>query len=127
MDGPLTIVHCHPLLLLTRYIGTISLVVENFSEPKVWKVTAVFGSIVVFFGVAALLIGACGDDSSWFGAATASIFGVVPGFMLVLGAFYCDWILAALAGNLVGVPSGDTAVLYWVSTLRDTLRGVHAD
>jgi hypothetical protein len=47
-----------------------------------------------------------------------SIYSVIPGLMLVLGAFYFDWILAALAGNLVGMPSGNTAILYWVSTSK---------
>ena len=88
---------------------------ENIRQPEVWKITTVFGSIVAFVGVAAMLIKACDAESSIVGAASTSVLMVVPGLMLVLGAFYADWILAALAGNLVGVPSGDTAVLYWVS------------
>jgi len=103
------------LSMAVGLVGVVSLAVENFRDPQVWKITVVFGSLVAFVGVAVLLIGACGDDSSWFGAAATSVFGVVPGLMLVLGAFYCDWILAALAGSLIGVPSGDTAVLNWVS------------
>lgn len=103
------------LSMAVGLVGVVSLAVENFRDPQVWKITTVFASLVVFVGVAALLIGACGDDSSWFGAAATSVFGVVPGLMLVLGAFYCDWILAALAGSLIGVPSGETAILYWVS------------
>jgi hypothetical protein len=43
--------------------------------------------------------------------------------MLILGAFYSDWVLGALAGNLVGVPSGDNAYLYWVSNLSFSLHG----
>jgi hypothetical protein len=35
--------------------------------------------------------------------------------MLILAAFYSDWVLGALARNLVGVPSGDNAYLYWIS------------
>ncbi|KAF8848145.1 hypothetical protein BDZ45DRAFT_664884 [Acephala macrosclerotiorum] len=31
----------------------------------------------------------------------------------VFGAFYCDWILAAIAGNWGGFPSSDIAILYW--------------
>lgn len=32
----------------------------------------------------------------------------------LLCAFYCDWILAAIAGNWAGLPSSDIAVLYWI-------------
>lgn len=72
--------------------------------------------------VAVLLIRARGDGTNVFRAAATSIFGVVPALMLVLGAFYCDWILAALVGSLIGVPSGDTAFLYWVSArIRDCI------
>lgn len=110
----------YSLSMTVGLVGVISLAVENFADPQVWKITAVFASLVFFVGVVALLLGACGADSSFFGAAAASVFGVVPALMLILGAFYCDWILAALAGSLVGVPSGDTAFLYWVSTSTDT-------
>lgn len=103
----------YSLSMTVGLVGVISLAVENFADPQVWKITAVFASLVFFVGVVALLLGACGADSSFFGAAAASVFGVVPALMLILGAFYCDWILAALAGSLVGVPSGDTAFLYW--------------
>jgi len=100
------------LSMTVGLVGTISLVIENIHQRQVWIITAVFASLVIFFGLSALLIGLCGEISC-FGAAATSIFGVIPSLMLVLGAFYCDWILAALAGNLVGVPSGDTAILYW--------------
>jgi hypothetical protein len=103
------------LSMAVGLVGVVSLAVENFHNPQVWKITAVFGSLVAFVGVAVLLIRACGESRNVFGAAATSVFGVVPALMLVLGAFYCDWILAALAGSLIGVPSGDTAFLYWVS------------
>lgn len=32
----------------------------------------------------------------------------------LFGAFYCDWVLAAIAGNWSGVPSSDVALLYWL-------------
>jgi energy-converting hydrogenase Eha subunit A len=105
------------LSMTVSLVGTISLVIENIPQRQVWIITAVFTSLVAFFGLAALLIGLCGEFSC-VGAAATSIFGVIPSLMLVLGAFNCDWILAALAGNLVGVPSGDTAILYWISTSK---------
>ena len=41
-----------------------------------------------------------------------SILGVL--FFGLFGAFYCDWILAAIARNWAGLPSNDIAVLFWV-------------
>ncbi|PMD16151.1 hypothetical protein NA56DRAFT_663393 [Hyaloscypha hepaticicola] len=40
-------------------------------------------------------------------------FGIAAIVFGLLGAFYCDWILAAIAGNWGGFPSSDIAVLYW--------------
>jgi hypothetical protein len=44
--------------------------------------------------------------------------GYIPaccvGLLVVLGVFYSDWILAAIAENLAGVPSSDVAILYWL-------------
>jgi hypothetical protein len=31
----------------------------------------------------------------------------------ILGAFYSDWVLAAIAGKLTGAPSSDNSALYW--------------
>jgi hypothetical protein len=42
------------------------------------------------------------------------IFVVATAFFGLLGAFYCDWILAAIADNWAGLPSSDIAVLYWI-------------
>lgn len=33
--------------------------------------------------------------------------------VVMVGAFYSDWVLGAIANNLVGVPAGDPAYLYW--------------
>ena len=40
------------------------------------------------------------------------IIGVI-GAIGILGAFYSDWILGAVAQNYTGLPSGDNTVLYW--------------
>jgi hypothetical protein len=95
-------------------VGVISLVRENFRVPGVWKITTVFGSLILGTGLVclALFFYATG---LLLGLGFSSL-GVVPTLMLVLAAFYSDWVLGALAGNLVGVPSGDNAYLYWVST-----------
>jgi hypothetical protein len=34
-------------------------------------------------------------------------------FFGLAAAFYCDWILAAIAENWAGLPSNDIAVLFW--------------
>jgi hypothetical protein len=40
---------------------------------------------------------------------------IVGGVISLLLALYTDWLLATIADNLVGSPSGDLAILYWVS------------
>jgi hypothetical protein len=108
-------------------VGLISLVAENFGIPRVWKITAVFASLILGTGFAFLALWWCVDVAEkqkgglnrhvkavlW--GLGFSGFGVVPFLMLILAAFYSDWVLGALAGNLVGVPSDDVAALYWVS------------
>lgn len=41
-----------------------------------------------------------------------SVLGIL--FFGLFGAFYCDWILAALTNNWSGAPSNDIAALYWI-------------
>jgi hypothetical protein len=96
-------------------VGLISLVVENFWTPGVWKITTVFGSLILGTGLAFLALWSYVDVSGalLWGLGFSSL-GVIPFLMLILAAFYSDWVLGALAGSLVGVPSGDNAYLYWV-------------
>jgi hypothetical protein len=111
-------------------VGLISLVIENFWLPRVWKVTTVFGSLILAAGLAMFALWWCidmsGDDGpdrikrkkhrrAMLRGLGFSGLGVIPTLMLILAAFYSDWVLGALAGSLVGVPSGDNAYLYWVS------------
>ena len=107
-------------------VGLISLVVENFWIPRVWKITTVFGSLILGTGLGFLALWWC-LDSEEEGARKRhsrallrglgfSSLAVVPTLMLILAAFYSDWVLGALAGNLVGVPSSDNAYLYWVNS-----------
>lgn len=44
----------------------------------------------------------------------AYVFHIICGLISLFLALWTDWILAAIADNLVGVPSGDVAILYWV-------------
>ena len=113
-------------------VGLISLVVENFWVPGVWKITTVFCSLILGTGLAFLALWWCVDTSGEKGnehrhskallrGLGFSSFGVVPTLMLILAAFFSDWVLGALAGSLVGVPSDDNSYLYWVSNV--ILRG----
>ena len=38
---------------------------------------------------------------------------VCVGAVIIFGVLYSDWILGEIAGNLVGIPSGDVRALYW--------------
>ena len=114
-------------------VGLISLVVENFWVPGVWKITTVFGSLILGTGLAFLALWWCVDASgekkdehrhtkALLRGLGFSSLGVVPTLMLVLAAFFSDWVLGALAGNLVGVPSDDNSYLYWVSNVCSSWR-----
>jgi hypothetical protein len=97
--------------------GLLSLVGETIhSNHNVMIVTAVFGAVTL---AAALLVGVlvcCGSNGriigSLIGSGVTSLF-VILGCFGVLGAFYSDWILAAIAENMPGTPSSDNAALYW--------------
>ena len=120
------------LAAIVGLVGLISLVAENIHNPLVWKITAVFGSVVAAAGVIGLLIWFVADDfhESWsraFRGTAVGVFGIMPAAMIILCAFYSDWILGALAGSLVGVPSGDNGYLYWVSQIQMEPRLEQAD
>jgi len=42
-----------------------------------------------------------------------TLIGSVVAGVGIVGAWYNDWILAAIAENYSGLPSSDNAVLYW--------------
>ncbi len=74
--------------------GLLSLVAKTINtNHDVMIITAVFGSVTLAMAVVVGLFVCC--------------FGV-------LGAFYSDWILAAIAKNMTGTPTTDNAVFYWV-------------
>jgi hypothetical protein len=97
--------------------GLLSLVGETIhSNHDVLVVTSVFGAVTL---AAALLVGllvCCGSNGRIFqslvGSGLTTLF-VILGCFGVLGAFYSDWILAAIAENMSGMPSSDNAALYW--------------
>lgn len=102
--------------VIAGMVGLLSLVAKTIStNHKVMIITAVFGAVAL---AAALLIGALvcfvADDmyGRIFGSGLTSL-SVLLGCLGVLGAFYSDWILAAIAENMSGNPSADNAALYW--------------
>ncbi|MCJ1292702.1 hypothetical protein MMC34_004255 [Xylographa carneopallida] len=116
------------------FVGLVSLVLMTWENKDVRIVTYVFGSVAgagILFTIV-VVAGCCycdddDDDKSGcakFWSVGAWTFGggltVCIGCVMVFGAFYSDWILGAIAHNLVGVPdSGDgiSSILYWVRLL----------
>ena len=97
--------------------GLFSLVAETIHDNhKVMIVTAVFGSIaltgaLVYGGVFGLL--SQGGMIGKIFASGGSILVMALAGLGVLGVFYSDWILAAIAENMSGTPSSDIEALYW--------------
>ena len=116
------------------FVGLVDLVLSTWENQDVRIVTYVFGSVAgagILFTIV-VVAGCCycdddDDDKSGcakFWSVGAWTFGggltVCIGCVMVFGAFYSDWILGAIAHNLVGVPdSGDgiSSILYWVRHL----------
>ncbi|TGO75606.1 hypothetical protein BELL_0203g00020 [Botrytis elliptica] len=93
--------------------GTISLASSNFSS-RMSTITAVFGGVGLAIAIATVFISCLwfsGSDKNPFG--TGALIGLsgyascVP-ICLVFGALYSDWVLAIVADNLMGYPSGQS-------------------
>jgi hypothetical protein len=113
--------------------GLLSLVFKEIGQNAHVKIiTEVFGTVICFPAGVMLIVGiigmcsqCCGsrkeevNNSSMenLGKSTVAIgvmvFLVAGSATSVLAALYSDWVLGAIAGNLVGLPSGDVAPLYW--------------
>ena len=110
--------------------GLMSLVFKEIGRNAHVKIiTEVFGGVIVSLAGIMLIVYWCAlccgsgrkqvHNSSMedLGKNTVAIgvmvFVVAGSATSVLAAFYSDWILGAIAGNLVGLPSGDIAPLYW--------------
>ncbi|TGO42901.1 hypothetical protein BHYA_0004g00270 [Botrytis hyacinthi] len=93
--------------------GTISLASSNFS-PRMSTITAVFGGVGLAIAIATVFITYfwfSGRDKNLFGAGAliglSGYASCVP-ICLVFGALYSDWVLAIVADNLMGYPSGQS-------------------
>ena len=103
---------------LVGLVGVANLVRLHFTE--IWQlrtITYVFLGVLVGMPLLAMLLYFCGAGE------TNGFIGVVSGIgwtvfvtlviLTFLIALYTDWVLAALAGDWVGVPSSDNAAFYW--------------
>ena len=107
------------------FTGVMYLVSHHFTAvPLVRTVTYVFSGVVLFFVVGAGLLGLCVAFSGGFPdleelsflsvVGTAAVLGWAVIVVTVLFALYTDWILAAVADDVVGVPSSDNQIFYWL-------------
>ncbi|KAE8447825.1 hypothetical protein EG329_010054 [Mollisiaceae sp. DMI_Dod_QoI] len=113
--------------------GLLSLVFKEIGQnAHVRIITEVFGAVIALPAGLMLLVGiigmcrqCCGSRKEEMNNSSMENLGkntVAIGIMVflvagvatsVLAALYSDWVLGAIAGNLVGLPSGDVAPLYW--------------
>jgi hypothetical protein len=121
--------------------GLISLVKLSWGEPTVVTASKVFGGLTITItGIMFLhatwqswrkdqqkwdimeLLGLkhhrISDDMqkwlSWFGGGLIVSCAVLLVLCGLLAALYSDWVLAGLAGSLIGAPSSDNSALYFV-------------
>jgi hypothetical protein len=113
--------------------GLMSLVFKEIGHNADVKIiTEVFGIVIalpaglmLIVGIVSMFRQCCGsrkEEVNNSSTETLVMETVAIGYMAflvagsttsVLAALYSDWILGAIAGNLVGLPSGDVAPLYW--------------
>ncbi|KAK4186779.1 hypothetical protein QBC35DRAFT_500279 [Podospora australis] len=101
------------------FVGVMNVVSKHIAANKqVQIITGAFGGVTALIVLAImitcwLLMSGSGVLGS-VGVPCLAGTGVAVFVLSVLFAFYTDWVLAALAGDLVGVPSSDNAVFYWM-------------
>jgi hypothetical protein len=102
--------------------GLFSLIAESFDEGDNTGLIIVTGVFAIVCGIPASffilwLFGVpifnccCKKSYEKFGIWTVT---TTVGLFALLAAFWGDWALAVMVGNLLGSPSDDTKTLYWV-------------
>jgi hypothetical protein len=102
--------------------GLFSLIAERLNEDDNMGLIIVMGVFGIVCGIPAtffilwlfgfpILKCCCKKSYEKFGRWTV---GTTVGLFVLLAAFWGDWAFAVIVGNLLGSPSGDTKVLYWV-------------
>jgi hypothetical protein len=101
--------------VITGFTGLVSLVIQSWETQSVVLITEIFGGIAGFIAVICVFV-SCSMyiDGQEFSESGYSYIQTVGGWVGILSALYCDWILGAIADNMIGAPSSDVAVLYWI-------------
>jgi hypothetical protein len=100
--------------MLAGFVGLISLIGRNWiSHPKVRVVVWVFVGFygLIFLVTSCVLIPCCSDadNDGFFVLSTIALFV----FILLLFPFFCDFSLAAMTSNWVGMQRGTSLGIYW--------------
>jgi hypothetical protein len=102
-------------------VGLFRIVHETFAENKAVRILTLVlvGLIALGIGTVVLvvLVMSCvSDDFNFVEAVLASqiSWGIAIAALVVIAVFFSDWILAAVEGNWVGVPSGNYEIVYWL-------------
>jgi len=87
-------------------VGLIDLVIQSWGEPVIVLSSKIFGGIAAGVIGLTFLVLLCTKFNGFVFAACIVTLGA-------LSALYSDWVLAGLAGTLIGVPSSDNTILYF--------------
>jgi len=90
--------------------GVISLVAQHWGMVKVQIITYVFISTVTVLAITAFYVNITASEEE---RRDDRVNLTLPITFVVGPPLYADWILGVVTGNLLGVPSGDSAGLYW--------------
>lgn len=97
-------------------VGLFSLVIENFrSNHHLRLITYAFSGglfLLTTLFLVWILFRRPDISEDEIGAYFVYVLCAFPA-VGILGAFYSDWVPAAIAGNLMGPPSSDDSALYW--------------
>ncbi|KAK4173901.1 hypothetical protein QBC36DRAFT_358822 [Triangularia setosa] len=111
-----------PLYMLgvvVGFVGIMNIVLKHIMGIQQLRIiTGVFGGVVLLIVLVVvmllwLMMSESGGCIEIVGISCLAATGVAVFALSVLFAFYTDWVLAALAEDLVGTPSQDNAVFYW--------------
>lgn len=103
----------YSLGMIVGMVGLLSLVWRARDDKEILQITAAFGSVTAAIIIVCSMMLCCCCGFGSLRRATNLLMAMAFSIILVC-ALYCDWILGDFAGSLVGVPSGDSSVLYWV-------------
>ena len=103
--------------MVAGMIGLMNLVAKTAQD-----IPALLGMSIAFFAIVAAspFVSAITmmkfywkDDSVSLGQFFWTVFVVTSSLFIALSAFYCDWCLGLMLGDLSGAPASDNAPFYW--------------